>query len=74
MQTLTRLREYRERHCLSQRELAKLAGLTYVAVHYLENGQRAPHRGTALKLARALGCTPWDLTRPLTPGSGREGA
>jgi transcriptional regulator with XRE-family HTH domain len=50
----TRLREWRRRRALSQRELAGLAGIRQPTVVRLEKGAQQPHPRTIRKLAKAL--------------------
>jgi len=52
-----RLREWRTRRALSQRELAVLAGVQQVTVARLETGSRKPRPRTIRKLAKALEIT-----------------
>ncbi len=60
VEKLTRLREDR---VLSQRDLAKMAGLAQGTVWRLENGFSEAHPSTIRKLARALGVEPRELVR-----------
>ena len=57
------LRAARKRASLSQRDLEKLSGVSYVNVSRLENGQRATHE-TIDKLAGALGVEVEELLGP----------
>ncbi len=57
----SKLRHLREENVLSQRDLARLAGLTHATVWRLENGPAEAHPGTIRKLARALGTDPREL-------------
>jgi len=50
-----RLKELREAAGLSQKELAKLMGLSQQAIALWENGQRDPSWPKAVALAEALG-------------------
>jgi transcriptional regulator with XRE-family HTH domain len=61
----SRLRGLRRRHGLTQRELARLAGLSGYTVHRIERG-RTPAAATARKLARVLGPEALDLL-PVRP-------
>jgi len=61
MVKLPRLRAYRERKALTQRELAEAAGLTRPNIARLEAGRQAAIPGTVRKLALALGVEPADL-------------
>ena len=60
VQKLKRLREDR---VLSQRELARRAGLTHATVLRLENGSREAHPRTIRRLADVLGVEPRDLVK-----------
>jgi transcriptional regulator with XRE-family HTH domain len=57
------LLDARRRVALSQRELAKLAGVSANTVRLLEGGRRGSHPATARKLASALGVSPEELVR-----------
>ncbi|CAA9318461.1 MAG: hypothetical protein AVDCRST_MAG93-5624 [uncultured Chloroflexia bacterium] len=57
----SKLRHLREENVLSQRDLARLAGLTHATVWRLENGPAEAHPGTIRKLARALRVEPNEL-------------
>ncbi len=48
------LKRLREMAGLSQRQLAKEAGISHSEVAYIENGERNPREGTVKKLADAL--------------------
>ena len=49
---------------LSQRELARMAGLTQMTVWRIENGYRDARPGTTRKLAQVLGVEPiWLLVK-----------
>lgn len=52
-------RIYRERYArgLTQRELAKAAGLNAMHISHLEAGRKMPSVDTLLKVAKALGVT-----------------
>lgn len=58
---LTRLRTVRERAALTQRELAAIAGVTYVQISRIERGEADPYPTTVRKLAAALKVAPTDL-------------
>ena len=58
-----RLRRLREERVFSQRELARLAGLTHVTVWRLENGYAEARPATIRKLAGVLGVEPKELTK-----------
>ncbi len=55
------LREKRQAHALSQKQLADLAGITRQAISALESNQYSPATSVALQLARALQCRVEDL-------------
>jgi len=50
-----RIKEWREKRRLSQRDLAKRAGLSPMTVYRLETGQHHPQTDTLELLAKALG-------------------
>lgn len=55
------------------KKLAELSGLNYVKIHYIESGKINPENiqlKTALKLARALKCSPEDLLDEVTDNAG----
>ena len=56
------LREKRQAHALSQKQLADLAGITRQAISALESNQYSPATSVALQLARALQCRVEDLS------------
>ncbi len=60
VEKLTRLREDR---VLSQRDLAKMAGLAQGTVWRLENGFTEAHPSTIRKLAKVLGVEPREMVR-----------
>ena len=49
-----RLREWRDKRSHSVRELAELAGVSYVTIVKVENGQTSPTVAWLEKVARAL--------------------
>jgi transcriptional regulator with XRE-family HTH domain len=55
------LREVRLRRLLTQRELARLAGVTHKTVVDLELGRVEPRLATMRKLAAALGVEPLEV-------------
>ena len=55
------LRELRERNALSQRDLARLAGIAVNTVLDAERGRRRPRPSTRRKLAKALNVPPRDI-------------
>jgi transcriptional regulator with XRE-family HTH domain len=60
-----RIKELREERGLSQREVARRAGLTPSAVGFIEHGQtRNPSVETVVAVARALGVGAGELFRP----------
>jgi transcriptional regulator with XRE-family HTH domain len=58
-----KLKGLREDAVLSQRELARMAGLAYGTVWRLENGFPEARTGTIRKLADALGVEPRELVK-----------
>jgi len=59
------LRELREGKFLSQRDLAKAAGVSRFTISELEGGKVRPRRGrTIRKLAKALGVDPSEIEIP----------
>ncbi len=56
-----RLREWRERRLLSQRELAARAGVTQGSIARIERGHHRPRLSTVRKLAEALEVSPDEL-------------
>ena len=56
-----RLREWRERRLLTQRELAERVGMTPGSINRIERGVHRPRLGTVRKLAEALGVDPDEL-------------
>ena len=60
-QVASRIRRTRNSAGLSQRELARRAGLSMDAVHRIENGSRQPNLKTFLELSNALGTSPTEL-------------
>lgn len=61
MMKLTRLREWRERKALSQRELSSAAGISRTTLVMLETLESEPQPRTVRKLAAALGVEPSEL-------------
>ena len=60
---VAKLKRLREDRVLSQRELARMAGLTHVTVWRLENGFAEAHAQTIRKLAEVLGVEPRELIK-----------
>jgi transcriptional regulator with XRE-family HTH domain len=58
-----KLKGLREDRVVSQRELARMAGLAYGTVWRLENGFPEARTGTIRKLAEALGVEPRELVK-----------
>lgn len=58
---VAKLKRLREDRVLSQRELARMAGLTHVTIWRLENGFTEAHAQTIRKLAEVLGVEPREL-------------
>ncbi|MDP9383598.1 MAG: helix-turn-helix domain-containing protein [Chloroflexota bacterium] len=64
-----RLREWRERRLLTQRELADKVGMSTGQINRIENGIHQPRFSTIRKLAQVLDITPdelvvWDQGEP----------
>src|SRR3712207_5750482 len=60
---VAKLKRLREDRVLSQRELARMAGLTHVTVWRLENGFTEAHAQTIRKIANVLGVEPRELVQ-----------
>jgi transcriptional regulator with XRE-family HTH domain len=60
---VTKMKALREEKVLSQRELARMAGLTQMTVWRIENGYRDARPGTIRKLAQVLGVEPKGLVK-----------
>ena len=60
---VAKLKRLREDRVLSQRELARMAGLTHVTVWRLENGFTEAQAQTIRKLAEVLGVEPRELVK-----------
>jgi transcriptional regulator with XRE-family HTH domain len=60
---VAKLKALREAMVLSQRELARMAGLAQMTVWRLENGYRNARPGTIRKLAQVLGVEPKELVK-----------
>ena len=58
-----KLQRLREERVLSQRELARMAGLTHQTVWRFEHGSTNAHPRTIRKIAEALGVEPRELVR-----------
>ena len=58
-----KLQQLREERVLSQRELARLAGLTHQTVWRFENGFVNAHPRTIRKIAEVLGVEPKELVK-----------
>ena len=58
-----KLQRLREEQVLSQRELARLAGLTHQTVWRFENGSTNAHPKTIRKIAEALRVEPKELVK-----------
>lgn len=54
---MNRLRNMRKSKMLTQKELARLAGVHRVSIARYEEGKISPNIATAAKLAAALNCT-----------------
>ena len=68
-----RLREWRERRLLTQRELAEKVGMSRGQINRIEQGVHEPRFSTIRKLAEALSVSPEELVawsdQPLREGS-----
>ncbi len=60
---VVKLKRLREDRVLSQRELARAAGLTHATVWRFENGFEQARTQTIRKLAEALGVEPRELLK-----------
>jgi transcriptional regulator with XRE-family HTH domain len=60
---VAKLKRLREERVLSQRELARMAGLTHATVWRFENGFREAHPQTIRKIAGVLGVEPKELVK-----------
>lgn len=49
------LREIRKKAALTEGDVAAMVGITQVAYHWIETGERTPKPETAKKIAMALG-------------------
>jgi transcriptional regulator with XRE-family HTH domain len=58
-----KLKRLREEQVLSQRELARLAGLTHQTVWRFENGPTNAHPRTIRQIALVLGVEPRELVK-----------
>jgi transcriptional regulator with XRE-family HTH domain len=58
-----KLKRLREEQVLSQRELARMAGLTHQTVWRFENGSTNAHPQTIRKIAGVLGVEPRKLVQ-----------
>jgi transcriptional regulator with XRE-family HTH domain len=58
-----KLQRLREEQVLSQRELARLAGLTHQTVWRFENGPTNAHPRSIRKIAEVLGVDPKELVK-----------
>ena len=57
-----KLKEFRRRKALTQRDLANQAGISYVTINQIEQGKHVARASTIRKLAEALGVKPEELT------------
>ena len=60
---MAKLKSLREEQVLSQRELARMAGVAQGTVWRLESGFREAHPQTIRKIAKALGVKPKELVK-----------
>lgn len=68
---VARLVELRATRGWTKAELARRSGVSYSMIKYVEAGERQFSDVTAVKIARALGCTPDDFS---TSAAGRVAA
>jgi len=61
MMNVLRLKEYREKKQLSQRDIAKMLDMTQQGYHKWESGASFPNAKQIVKLCNILDCTPNDL-------------
>lgn len=65
---ISRLRELRKRHCLSQEQCSELAGISYKYYQLIEIGKRIDMRlSTLQRLANAYGLQVHELLAPGLP-------
>lgn len=62
---MTAIYKYRKDQKMTQRELAKVVGITASAITQYETGARKPDIVTLKKLAAALHCTADQLLEPI---------
>jgi transcriptional regulator with XRE-family HTH domain len=67
----TRLREWRRRRLMTQRDLADASGVGAVTIARIEAGHAVPRFGTVRKLAAALKCEPEQLLAEDAPDTKR---
>lgn len=61
MALITKMREYRARHNMTQDELAALVGVRRETIVNLENGRYNPSLKLAMDIARVFSCSVEDL-------------
>lgn len=61
MDSIVKLKDFRSRMKMSQREFANLLEISHVHYHYLETGRSQPNAKQILKFCEILKCTPNDL-------------
>jgi transcriptional regulator with XRE-family HTH domain len=61
LMVVLRLKEYREKLKLSQRDVAKMMEITQAYYWYWEKGKNFPNANQILKLCEIFRCTPNDL-------------
>lgn len=70
-----RIREYRDRHGLSLRDLVEaVGGFTHETIRQWELGAYMPHLASAYQLARFFGCTVYDLWPDAEPAQQKQPA
>ena len=51
---MNRLKEYRSKANMTQRELAAIAGITLITISNIENNRKEPKISTAIAISKAL--------------------
>ena len=60
---MSRLRQVRERHIMTQREVAASANITVTTLSRIENGKVNPNFSTIRSLAKVFGISPQEMRR-----------
>jgi len=66
--TINGLRQLREQHMLTQREVAERAHLTITTLSRIENGKVKPSLSTIRNLAKVFEISPQDMRRIIMTG------